>query len=322
MRKIILDCDPGLDDAIALFLAEGHDAIDLVAVTTVFGNQTVDKVTTNARRLAAVAGIRAPIARGSDRPLLRTASHAPHIHGESGLGDVILPTLQKPLDPRHAVDLIIDVVMAADPGEITLVPTGALTNIALAARLQPQIIPRVREVVLMGGSCHVGNQSAVAEFNIAADPEAASIVFDAGWPVVMVGLDLTHQALATPEVQSAIRFLNGEASRAASAMLDSFTASYSTATGRPDPPVHDPCAVAYVIDSGIVATRRVPIHVELSGTHTAGMTVVDFRQSASAESSTSVATHLDADRFWDEVYNALANLSARGATIAEKESAI
>jgi len=198
-RKIILDCDPGHDDAVAMLLAHGSPAIDVVAVTTAAGNQTLEKVTRNALSVATVIGMTdVPIAAGCARPLVRTVEVAESIHGESGMEG---PRLREPttdLDSRHAVDLIVDTVMAHEPGEITLVPTGALTNIGLAVRKEPRIVGRVREVVLMGGGYHEGNWSPVAEFNIKIDPEAAHIVFNEAWPVTMVGLDLTHQALATP----------------------------------------------------------------------------------------------------------------------------
>ncbi len=199
MKKIILDCDPGHDDAIALLLAWGNPQIDLLAVTTVVGNQTLDKVTRNALAVARIANITGvPFAAGCPRPLVRNIEVAPDIHGDSGLDGPVLPEPHLQLDSRHAVDLIIDTVMAHPPGSVTLVPTGGLTNIAMAVRKEPRIAERVKEVVLMGGGYHVGNWSAVAEFNIKIDPEAAHIVFNEKWPLTMVGLDLTHQALATP----------------------------------------------------------------------------------------------------------------------------
>ncbi|MGB9034235.1 MAG: nucleoside hydrolase, partial [Paeniglutamicibacter sp.] len=187
-RKIILDCDPGHDDAVAILLAHGSPAIELLAVTTVVGNQTLAKVTKNALSVGTIAGITGvPFAAGCDRPLVRTIENAPDIHGESGMDGPLQPESAIELDPRHAVDLIIDTIMAHEPGTVTLVPTGGLTNIAMAARKEPRIVERVKEVVLMGGGYHVGNWSAVAEFNIIIDPEAAHIVFNEKWPVVMVG---------------------------------------------------------------------------------------------------------------------------------------
>lgn len=306
-RKIILDCDPGHDDAIALLLEHGSSPeVELVAVTTVVGNQTLAKVTRNVLAVAELAGITGiPIAAGADRPLVRQVRTASSIHGESGMDGPVLPEPTLPLDPRHAVDVIIDVVMSHEPGEITLVPTGGLTNIALAARKEPRIVDRVREVVLMGGGLHVGNWSSVAEFNIVIDPEAAHVVFTESWPVVMVGLDLTHQAIATPEVVDRFRAIGTAQSRFVVELLEFFGSTYEAEQGFPHPPVHDPCAVAYVIDPSIVRTVRVPIAIELTGTLTLGMTVADFRRPAPADCTTSAATVLDRDRFWDLVVDAV-----------------
>ncbi|MDK1361761.1 nucleoside hydrolase [Arthrobacter sp. zg-Y1219] len=304
--KIILDCDPGHDDAVALLLAHGSPEIDLLAVTTVVGNQTLEKVTRNALAIARVANItNVPFAAGSPRPLVRTIENAPDIHGESGMDGPELPEPAIELDPRHAVDLIIDTVMAHDPGTITLVPTGGLTNIALAVRKEPRIAERVKEVVLMGGGYHVGNWSAVAEFNIKIDPEAAHIVFNEKWPLTMVGLDLTHQALATDEVAERIAAVGTKPAKFVGELLEFFGHAYKDAQGFDFPPVHDPCAVAYVIDRSVMTTQRVPLDVELTGTLTLGMTVADFRAPAPADCNTSVAVDLDHQKFWDLVVDAL-----------------
>lgn len=305
-KKIILDCDPGHDDAIALLLAYGNPEIELLAVTTVVGNQTLEKVTRNALSVARIAGITGiPFAAGCPRPLIREIETAPDIHGDSGLDGPVLPEPVLTLDPRHAVQLIIDTIMAHPPKTITLVPTAGLTNIALAARLEPRIIDRVKEVVLMGGGYHTGNRSAVAEFNIKIDPEAAHIVFNAGWPLTMVGLDLTHQALATPEVISKIAAVGTAPAQFVLGLLEFFGTMYKSAQGFDYPPVHDPCAVAYVIDPSVMTTRKVPLDVELTGTLTLGMTVADFRSPAPADCLTQVAVKLDHTRFWELVTDAL-----------------
>ncbi|MDI2099350.1 nucleoside hydrolase [Ruicaihuangia caeni] len=305
-KKIILDCDPGHDDAIAMLLAHGSPEIELLAVTTVMGNQTLEKVTHNALSVARVAGITGvPFAAGAHRPLVREVETAPSIHGESGLDGPVLPDPVLELDSRHAVDLIIDTIMSHEPGTVTLVPTGALTNIAMAARKEPRIVPRVREVVLMGGGVHVGNWSAVAEFNIVIDPEAAHIVFNEKWPLVMVGLDLTHEALATTEVAERIAAVNTVPARFVGELLEFFGETYKREQGFDYPPVHDPCAVAYVIDPTVMKVTKVPLDVELTGALTLGMTVADFRAPAPAECTTHVATDLDHGKFWGLVVDAL-----------------
>jgi len=305
-KRIILDCDPGHDDAVALLLAHGNPDIELVAVTTVYGNQTIDKVTHNALAIARVLGItRVPFARGAHRPLVRNLETAESIHGETGLDGPTLPEPTLTLDPRHAVDLIIDTVMANEPGTITLVPTGALTNIALAVRKEPRIAARVREVVLMGGAVHGGNWSATSEFNIVIDPEAAHIVFHEAWPLTMIGLDATHQALATPEVLAPIAALDTGPSRFVGELMEFFAHTYRDTQGFDHPPVHDPVAVAYVIDPSIVSVRRAPLDVELTGTATLGMTVADLRSPAPENCTTQVALGLDAARFWSLVTDAV-----------------
>ena len=307
--KIILDCDPGHDDAIALLLAHGNPAVELVAVTTVHGNQTIDKVTRNALSVARIAGITGvPFAAGAHRPLVRVAEVAESIHGKSGLDGPVLPEPTIVPDERHAVDLIIDTVMAADPGTITLVPAGALTNIALAARKEPRIVPRVKEVVLMGGGYHGGNWSAASEFNIVIDPEAAHIVFNESWKLTMVGLDLTHQALATPDVVARIAAIDTGPSRFVLELLEFFGETYRREQGFEYPPVHDPCAVALVIDPAVMTVVKVPLDIELTGSLTLGMTVADFRAPAAESCTTHAATNLDHARFWDLIVDALVRI--------------
>lgn len=308
MEKIILDCDPGHDDAMAIMLAVGNPKIDLVGVTTVGGNQSLEKVTYNARSVLEMAkATDIPVHAGCDRPLVRKQEVAASIHGETGLDGVELPVPARPLDSGHAVNWIIDTIMASEPGTITLVPTGPLTNIAMAARMEPRIVDRVKEVVLMGGGYHVGNWSAVAEFNIKVDPEAAHIVFNEPWKLTMVGLDLTHQALCTPEVQHRIDAIGTDSSHFASGLMGFFRKTYQDNQDFIDPPVHDPCTVAYLIDPSVVSTRRCPLDVEIHGDLTLGMTVADLRgpEPSAEECHTQVAVKLDFDKFWDLIVDAI-----------------
>ncbi len=311
-RKIILDCDPGHDDAIAMILAAGNPAIDLLGITTVGGNQTLSKVTHNTLSVARVARMSdVPVHAGCARPLVREVEVAEGIHGHSGLDGVELPEPISQIGSRHAVDYIIDTIMEHEPGTVTLVPTGPLTNIALAVRKEPRIAERVQEVVLMGGGYHTGNWSATAEFNIIVDPEAAHIVFNEKWPLTMVGLDLTHQALATPEVEEKIKAIGSECSEFVLGLFAFFRKAYKEAQGFEHPPVHDPCTVAYLIDPSIVTTQKVPLDVELRGELTLGMTVADFRAPAPEGCTTQVAVDLDHERFWNLVIQAIEAVETR-----------
>jgi len=304
-----MDCDPGIDDAMALLLAQGNPNIEIVAVTTVAGNQVLEKVTRNALAIAELARIKGvPFAAGCASPLLRNPQIADDIHGDTGLGDVVLPKPSKiQLDERHGVQLLIDTIMNNEPKTITLVPTGALTNVALAAKLEPRIVERVKEVVLMGGAYNTGNRTPVAEFNVYTDPEAAQIVFSQSWKLTMIGLDLTHQAYATDEVMERIARVGTKLSKVVTQLLTFYTAMYRREAGFPFCVVHDPCAVAYVIDPSLIETKKCPIQVELSGQHTYGMTVADLRKPVE-DCNTQVATKLDFERFWDLIIDALERL--------------
>jgi purine nucleosidase len=309
-RKVILDCDPGHDDAMAILLAHGNPEIDLLAITTVAGNQTVDKTSLNARRVCTVAGIHVPVAAGCDRPLTRELKTAAYIHGESGLDGPAFGEPTVPLDHRHAVDLLIEFLMQSS-GDITLVPTGPLTNIAMALRKEPRIVQKVQEVVLMGGAFTRGNTTPAAEFNIAVDPEAAAIVFGAGWPLTMVGLDLTHQALATTAVLQRIAALGTPVARIAVELMEFFRETYRRNAGFDSPPVHDPCAVARVIDPSVMEAVEAFVAIETRGEFSSGMTVTDF-SGRLGRTNVKVATRLNVDRFWDLMVGAIERIGAAG----------
>ena len=328
--KIILDCDPGHDDAIAMLLAWGNPDVDLLAVTTVAGNQTVDKVTANALALARVAGMSAvPIARGADRPLVGAQLIAEEIHGESGLDGPQLPAPDASLDPRHAVDLMADIIRNQPAGTVTLVPTGALTNLALFARTHPDLVDRVAGVTLMGGAHHGGNMTPAAEFNILADPEAASIVFAADWPVTMIGLDVTHKVLATPDRLAQLTAVGTDVSQFVAELVEFFGAAYMDERRYPGPPMHDPLAVAAVIDPAVVRTIAAPVQIETQGEFTRGMTVVDLRRTWDPDSHCDpsalgladdfelasrhrVAVDVDTEKFWVLLVDALTRIGNTG----------
>jgi purine nucleosidase len=307
--RIILDCDPGHDDAMAIVLAHGSPEVELAAITTVAGNHGLELTTLNALRICSLCGIDGvPIAAGCAAPLIRPLVTAPQIHGETGLeghrwAEPTLATV-----PDHAVDLIIDLVMAA-PGEITLVPTGPVTNIAMALRKEPRIASRVREVVLMGGAWSRGNQTPAAEFNSYVDPEAAAIVFGGGWPVTMIGLEVTEMAVATEDVFKRIEAIATPAAQAVSGMLRFYQAQQLREVGTAAPPVHDPCAVARVARPELVECRDAYIEVELAGRLTTGMTVTDFRTVQGRPFNAKVGTSLAVTDFWDLFIDALARIS-------------
>jgi purine nucleosidase len=306
---IILDCDPGIDDALAIAFAAGSPEIELAGLTTVAGNVGLDKTTANALAVASFVGAKdVPVTSGSAVPLLRPALHAGHVHGESGLGGAVLPPSARDAETGHAIDFIIDAVASA-PGEITLVATGPLTNIALALSREPRLAGWVRDFVIMGGSASRGNVNHAAEFNIWADPEAASIVFRAGWTVRMIGLDVTLLARATAAVQERMSALGPLGSRLLLPALAQYRDSADT-TG--EPPVHDVCAIVSIADPSIFTYTPALVQVETHGTLTSGMTVTDFSQSGTVSHNASVATAVDVDRFWEVVLDAYGRLPVAG----------
>jgi purine nucleosidase len=310
---IILDCDPGIDDALAIAFATASPAIDLVGLTTVAGNVGLDKTTANALAVASFVGAGdVPVAAGCATPLLRPALHAGHVHGDSGLGGAVLPPPARVAEDGHAIDFIIDAFRAA-PGEITLVATGPLTNIGLALRREPRLATWVRDFVIMGGSASRGNMNHAAEFNIWADPEAAAIVFSAGWTVRMIGLDVTLLARATLAVQERMRSLGPLGSRLLLPALAQYRDADDT-TG--EPPVHDVCAIVSIADPAVFGYSPAQVQVETHGTFTSGMTVTDFTQSMSPNAQ--VATGIDADRFWALVLDAYGTLPVARALPAAR----
>lgn len=271
---IILDCDPGHDDALALLLAARH--CDILGITTVSGNASLEATTKNALIISQIAGIDVPVHAGAARPLVAEAQHAPDIHGESGLGGPELPELTREVASHDAVRFIIDTVRRSD--KVWLVAVGPLTNVALALREAPDIVDRLGGVSIMGGSASFGNRTPTAEFNIWADPEAAQMVFTSGARVIMCGLNLTHQYMLFEEDVAQIRALGNPAASLAAELLTFYGQAYAEAFfGRVGSPLHDPCAVLAVTHPELLTTEPRHVEVELCGEHTRGMTVVDER---------------------------------------------
>ena len=310
VQKIIIDCDPGIDDALALAFAAGHPDLDLRGITTVAGNVGLDKTTANALRVRDFTGLTdVPVVAGCPGPLLRPPLHARDVHGDSGLGAASIPAAASGPADGHAVDFLAGAT-AAEPGQITLIAIGPLTNVALALRRYPELVSQVRNLVIMGGSAGRGNVTPAAEFNIAADPEAAAIVFGAGWTVTMVGLDVTLQARATPAVQERMRGLG----RLGADLLLPGLLGYRGEPAQGDaaaggPPVHDVCALALVAEPGLFGCEPARVDVETVGHWTAGMTVTDFSAPAQARNAL-VAMTVDQPAFWDLVLSAYARIPA------------
>jgi pyrimidine-specific ribonucleoside hydrolase len=291
--QIVIDCDPGHDDAIALLLALASPEVELVGVTTVHGNQTIDKTTTNALKVLELVGRQdVPVARGAARPLVREPVVADHVHGETGLDGPSLPSPQTSPVAEDAVEFLAERLR---PG-VVLVPTGPLTNVALLLERHPDVRPE--RVVLMGGSIGLGNMTPAAEFNVWADPEAADRVFQSGLDLTMVGLDVTHQAIVGPD--RAHRFREaGRVGEVVAELLEFFTRFHRDTYGWDGPPVHDALAVAYVIHPQLLETAHRHVAVETWSELSRGRTLVDLYRRTPAEPNASVAVDVDAEGFLD-----------------------
>ena len=318
--SVWMDCDPGHDDAIALLLLCNHPALRVVGVTAVAGNQTVRKTYANAVKLLAIAGrADVPCYRGQARPMIRAPKHDPGIHGESGLdGSPTFDAFSReasgaaPAPERWAAAkgvLAMGEAIAADPAErITIIATGALTNVALFLSLFPELKPKIERVVFMGGAMGVGNRHPVAEFNIVCDPEAAKIVVDSGLEVVMVPLEVTHTAIFTAEVQQRVEGMGGKLAKMVVELMTFFSATYRSEFGFEDgPPVHDACAVAYVIDPSLFTAPLMRVDV-ITGEHLcAGQTVCDqYKSFEGKDPNVKVTMKMDVDGFWAMLEGALA----------------
>lgn len=309
---VIVDCDPGHDDAIALLLAVGSPSIDLRAVTTTFGNCSVEDATRNTLRILTLAGATdVPVGRGAAGPLTGSAELGNYVHGTSGLDGPDLPEPDLAVSELPAVELIERVIAEADE-PVTLVATGPITNVATL--LQRGLVDRskIHEVIFMGGSVDRGNHTPTAEFNTYADPEALAVVLASGLLVRMVGLNLTHQALATPEVVGRMRAMNRHVGRVAAEWMGFFGSSYRAIWEFDAPPVHDPCTVAALIRPELIGWRRCFVAVETAGEWTRGTTVVDLHDRYRRPPNVDVAMTLDAAGFWDIVLGAIDTLGKRG----------
>ena len=301
-RPIIIDCDPGQDDAVALLLAMASpDELNLLGITTVAGNVPLALTERNARMMCDIADREdVPVFAGCAEPLVRAGITAEYIHGETGIDGIDVFEPRTPLQKIHAVDFIIDTLAADDTRQVTLVPTGPLTNIAAALERTPEIAERVDEIVIMGGAMREGgNRTPSAEFNIMADPHAADIVLSSGVPIIMMGLDVTHQVLSTEARVARIRALNNPVAEATAGMLSFFHRYDTEKYSSQGTPLHDPCTVAFLLQPDLFETKLCNVSVETESELTIGHTAVDFWHVTDKPRNVNWAYDVDADGFYD-----------------------
>jgi pyrimidine-specific ribonucleoside hydrolase len=306
MRDVIIDTDPGLDDAIAMLLALAYpEACAVKAVTTVAGNQTIEKVTANAHKILNFAGSRVPVAAGAAKPLERELVLAAKVHGDTGLGDVDLPDPASAAEGAGAQELLLE-TMGASLEPATIVAIGPETNIASLLRCHPEIKKKIGLISLMGGSISAGNVTPAAEFNLYVDPEAARTVFTSGIPLVMSGLDVTLKAYLTSDEVRSLRG-RGAASRLVADLVGFYAHRYER-LGMPGAAIHDACSVAYLIRPEIFSGEDLHVDVETRGELTRGMTVADRRRGSKAQPNVRVLVDLDRTAFVELLFDGLARL--------------
>lgn len=308
--KVIIDTDPGQDDAVAILMALGSPEIEVLGITAVAGNVPLALTARNARVVCELAG-RPDIAvfAGCDRPLMRGLVTAEHVHGRTGLDGPDLPEPTMALQDRHAVDFMIETLRREPEGSVTLVPIGPLTNIAMALRLAPDIAPRIARIVLMGGAYfEVGNITPAAEFNIYIDPEAADIVFRAGVPLTVLPLDVTHKALVTASRNAAFRALGTSVGRAVAEMTDFFERFDKEKYGAEAAPLHDPCTIGWLLAPQLFSGREINVEIETRSPLTRGMSVADWWRVTDRPANALFLRDLDADGFFDLLTECLSRL--------------
>ena len=276
--KIILDCDPGHDDAVAITLAANSDKIDLLGITVVAGNQTLEKTQINARNVCQWLGVDVPVYAGCGQPMVR----------------------EKMIEKEHAVDFIVKTLMESD-GDITMVTTGPMTNLAMAMRMEPAIIPKIKQIVLMGGAYTNGNVTPAAEFNIIADADAAYVCFTSGRPITMMGLDVTRKVLCYPEIVDRMEKIGNKASKLFADLMRFFCKTQKEVFGWEGGPLHDPVTIAWLIDPSVVALKPMHVDIDIRSVQSYGRTNCDFFGYGGQEPTANVAIDIDAAKFWDIV---------------------
>ena len=309
-QSLIIDTDPGQDDAVAILLALASPEIHLLGITAVAGNVPLALTEVNVRKVCDLAGrTDMPVFAGLDRPLVRPLITAEHVHGKTGLDGPDLPDPQTPLQDQHAVDFIIETLRREPAGSVTIAPVGPLSNVAMAMQMAPDIIPRIKQIVLMGGAYfEVGNITPAAEFNIHVDPYAAAVVFSSGVPITMMPLDVTHKALTSTNRVDALRDIGNRTGAAIADMLVFFERFDEAKYGSDGAPLHDPCTIAWMIAPDMFTGRHCNVEIETSSELTMGMTVIDWWRVTDRQPNALVIGDLDADRFFTLITERLARL--------------
>ncbi len=312
-HTIILDCDPGQDDAVSLLLAmSSPDDLEILGITTVAGNVPLSLTERNARMMCDIAGRSdIPVYAGCAKPMVLKLVTAEHVHGSTGIDGTEITEPSHPLQEQHAVDFIVDTLRAADDNTITLVPSGPLTNIGTAFTKAPDIVQKVKEIVLMGGAMREsGNRSPSAEFNILVDPHAADIVFKCGRPITQMGLDASHQVLSTRERIERIKKIDNKAAQATVGMIDFFNRHDMAKYNYEGAPLHDPCTVAYLLSPGIFEGKLCNVTVETESELTMGHTAVDFWHVTDRPRNVNWIHKVDADAFYELLTTRLARFDS------------
>ena len=300
---VIIDCDPGLDDVIALIMGFSNDKLDVKGVTVVAGNQTLKKVGDNALKVLSYIDANVPLALGSEFPMVKSLITAGEVHGEDGIGGVVLPESNLKLSELHAIDLIAKILEDSEE-KVTLIATGPLTNIALFLRRYPELKDKIERISLMGGSVGFGNITPAAEFNIFIDPEAADIVFKSEIPISMVGLNATQKAVFTMDDIKHIRSQGGKIAILVSQMLENLS-KYHSLEGFQGCYLHDPVAVCAVANPEILKMEHLHVDIELKGEYTSGMTVVDIHNRLNKNGNADVALDIDKNAYVDLIVEAV-----------------
>ena len=304
-RKLIYDCDPGHDDAVALTLAAGSPELELLGVTVVAGNQTLDNTVRNACHVLQWLGREeVPVYGGCGRPMVRDRVTAGDIHGKTGLDGPVFPPLRKTPEQEHAVSFLIRALLASD-GDVVVVTSGPMTNLAMALRMNPEIAGKIQRIVLMGGSCTNGDVTPAAEFNILADPEAAHICFTSGRPITMIGLDVTRKVLCYPEIVERMARADTRASRLFVDLMGHFCKTQKEVFGWEGGPLHDPVTIASLLDPALVTVKPMNVRIDLSHGDSYGRTNCDCFGYLGLPATADVAVDIDVGRFWDIIETGL-----------------